>query len=127
MMDKLSNEKLIKYGNKFFNLKKYPGAIRIFYNILRNNPSKKIKLGAYIGLGNSLRAEYEIELAEKMYKNALNIAENLEDTKMIELIDKKIKNIYVFKKERDLNPVQIGFFMRTIMKLLSFLGKTDWF
>ncbi|MFX0132791.1 MAG: tol-pal system YbgF family protein [Candidatus Hodarchaeota archaeon] len=126
-MVKLSDDRLIKYGNKFFNMKKYPGAIRIFYNVLRNNPSEKIKLKAYIGLGNSLRAKYEIELAEKMYKKAMHIAENLEDTEMIKFIDKRIENIYIFKKERDLNPVQIGFFMRTIMKLLSFLGKTDWF
>ena len=126
-MVKLSNDKLIKQGNKYLKLKKYPKAIRTFYKILKNNPIQDIEFKAYIGLADSLRAEYEIELAEKIYKQAINFAENLENIEMIKIINKKIKNIYVFKKERDLNPVQIGFFMRAIMKVLSFLGKTDWF
>ncbi|MFX1450393.1 MAG: hypothetical protein ACFFCM_06110 [Promethearchaeota archaeon] len=126
-MVKLSNDKLIKQGNKYFKLKKYPRAIRTFYTILKSSSDENIKLKAYIGLADSLRAEYEIELAERMYNQAIYFAENSENIEIIKVINKKIKNIYVFKKERDLNPVQIGFFMRAIMKALSFLGKTDWF
>ncbi len=126
-MVKLSNNKLIKYGNRHIELRKYPGAIRLFYRVLKNNPRDKIKIQAYLGLGDALRAEYEIELAEEIFKKALNLAEIIEDTKMIKFIEDKIENIYVFKKEQELNPIQIGFFMRAIMKLLSFLGKTDWF
>ncbi|MHA1380124.1 MAG: tetratricopeptide repeat protein [Candidatus Helarchaeota archaeon] len=125
-MTKLSNETLLHYGFKHISKKKYREAIKIFYRIIKNNPSDNVKMKAYIGLGDAVRAEYEIELAEKIYKKALIMAENFEDTKMIKFIDNKIENIYVFKKEREINPIQIEFFMRAIMKLLSFLGKTDW-
>lgn len=126
-MTKLSDEQLIKYGFKYIKLKKYESAIKLFYRVLKSNPNEKIKINAYQGLGDAFRAEYEIALAEKMYNRALILAELLEDTQAIKLLDNKIENIYVFKKERELNPVQIGPFMRSIMKLLSFLGKTDWF
>ena len=126
-MSKSYYRKRLKIGYKFVNSGEYPKAVRAFYKILKSDPDETIKLQAYIGLGDALRAEYEIELAEKMYKKALNTAENLENTEKIKFLDEKIENIYVFKRENDINPVQIGSFMRAIMKLLSFLGKTDWF
>ena len=126
-MVKLTNEQLINKGFEYIRLERYDKAIRLFYNILKTHPNEKFKISAYLGLGNALRAEYEIELAEKMYKNAMNLAELIEDIKMIKLLDDKIENIYIFKKDRDLNPIQIGFFMRAIMKLLSLFGKKDWF
>ncbi|MHA1301373.1 MAG: hypothetical protein ACTSO9_18275 [Candidatus Helarchaeota archaeon] len=123
----ITNEKLLKYGFKHIQLKNYPGAIKLFYKILKNSPSISERIRAFIGLGDSLRGEYEIELALKMYNNALVLAEDIEDSKTIKELDAKIENVYVFKKDREINPFQIGFFMRAIMKLLSFLGKTDWF
>ncbi|MHA1785155.1 MAG: tetratricopeptide repeat protein [Candidatus Helarchaeota archaeon] len=122
-----SFERLIKMGRRAINKRAYNKAIRIFYKVINENPPDELKVQAYIGLGDALRYEYELELAHKMYKKARFLIKILESPDLLRIIENKIENVYVMKKDREIKPVQIEFFMRGVMKLLSKFGKTDWF
>ncbi len=126
MNDKI-NKELLEQAKKNIKSQKFNEAIRLFYKLIKRNPDFEIKVQAYIGLGDVLRYQYELELAEKMYKKALILSRIEERMQLVQLLKEKIENNYVMKKEREIKPVQIEFFMRSVMKLLSKFGKTDWF
>ena len=121
------NELMLKKANNYFNSKKYNDAIRVYYKLIQRKPEIIVKIKAFMGLGKTLKYIYELELASKMYKNAFILARKLKDNELVVQIEKIIENIYVMKKDQDLEAVQIQFFMRSIMSLLSKFGKTDWF
>ena len=121
------NELMLKNANQYLKAKKYNDAIRVFYKLIKKNPSTDIKIKAYIGLGDALRYMYQLELAIKMYEKALILAKKLKNDELEIQIQENIENIYVLKKDRGLEAIQIQFFMRTLMSLLSKFGKTDWF
>ena len=121
------NELILKNANHYLNVKKYNDAIRVFHKLIKKNPSIDMKIKAYIGLGESLKYMYELELASKMYEKALIFAKKIKNDELEIQIQKIIENIYVLKKDRGLVAIQIQFFIRTLMSLLSKFGKTDWF
>ena len=126
MTEKIHGE-ILNQGLKCLKSKKYNEAIRLFYKLIKYKPTVEIQIQAYLGLGDALRYQYELELAELMYKKALIEARINEDMQLVKEIDDKIENNYVMKKDREIKPVQIEYFMRSIMALLSKFGKTDWF
>ena len=90
------NTKLIQLGYRHVELGNFPEAIKIFYKILKSNPDGESEIGALIGLGDALRAEYEIEIAGKIYNRALIRAENLENTELIHILDPSLNVIKDF-------------------------------
>jgi len=121
------NQEIYNQALKNIKSQKYNEAIRLFYKLIKRKPDFDMEVQAYLGLGDALRYEYEIELSELMYKKALIKARINENMQLVRIIEDKIENNYVMKKDREIKPVQIEYFMRSIMKLLSKFGKTDWF
>ena len=121
------HERLLKIGYKKLKSSKYNEAIKCFYRVIKARSTGENRIKAFIGLGDALKYIYELELAEKMYQKASQLARTHELLGLLSEIEDKIINIYVIKKDREIKPVQIEFFMRSIMKLLSKFGKTDWF
>lgn len=124
---KKSSKRLIIKGFKHLALREYEKAIRVFRDIIRDGRSENSKMFAFYGLGDTLRSIHELELAGKMYEKAISLAKLQNNSEMIKELKGRIEKLYVFKKDDNLNPVQIEFFMRSIIKLLSTLGKEDWF
>ena len=121
------NKKILDQAFNHIKSQKYNKAIRLFYKLIKRKPDFDMEVQAYLGLGDALRYEYELELAELMYKKALIKARINENMQLVEILKDKIENNYVMKKDREIKPVQIEYFMRSVMKLLSKFGKTDWF
>ncbi|MHA1404471.1 MAG: hypothetical protein ACTSSI_11960 [Candidatus Helarchaeota archaeon] len=126
-MAKKTGKQLITKGYKYIAARDTEKAIRTFVKLIKGSSNQKLKMFGFLGLGDVLRVIHEIERAEKMYEKAMILAEIQENTKMIQHLDERIETGYIFKKDPNLNPVQIEFFMRSIIKLLSTLGKDDWF
>ncbi|NHI91421.1 MAG: tetratricopeptide repeat protein [Candidatus Lokiarchaeota archaeon] len=121
------NEQWLKKANYYLSKKKYNDAIKIYKNVIRTKPPVDITFSAYLGLGDALKYIYELELAEKFYQKALSLVNKIKKNELSIEIERRIENVYVMKQDRDLNPIQIEFFMRSIMSFLSKFGKTDWF
>ena len=111
MTDK-TNQKMLNQAIKRMKSQRYNQAIRLFYKIIKNKPNFELEVLAYLGLGDALRYVYELELAELMYKKALVRARINENMQLVHVIQDKIENNYVMKKDREIRPVQIEFFMR---------------
>ena len=118
---------MLKKATQYFNTKRYNEAIRVYYKLIKKNPSIDVKIKTYVGLGEALKYIYELELAGKTYEKALLLAKKTKKDELATHIEKIIENIYVMKKDQELDAIQIQFFMRSIMSLLSKFGKTDWF
>lgn len=121
------NELMLEKANQYLKTKKYNDAIRVYFKLIKKNPSIDMKIKTFMGLGEALKYIYELELADKMYGKALLLARKLKNDELETQIEKIIENNYVMKTDQELDAVQIQFFMRSIMSLLSKFGKTDWF
>ena len=125
MARKLTGKQQIEKGYGYISTQQYEKAIHVFKSVIENH-GQNSKMFAFMGLGDTLQALYEVELSEKMYQKSLILAENQENVKMIKKLEEKIERAYIFN-EPGISARGIEFFMRSIMKILSSFGKTDWF
>ncbi|NVM28887.1 MAG: hypothetical protein HWN65_08585 [Candidatus Helarchaeota archaeon] len=118
------SEKILRVSKHLLRKKKAPAAIRyLFYGIHRDPNNVEL----FSCLGDALKQILEYEIALKIYRKGLKLAKDQENEALSEELTSKIENIYVISPEDALEGPQIGFFVRSLMKILSQLGKKDWF
>ena len=118
------SEKILQIGKNLIQKKKGWAAIHyLHYGILHdpNNPA------LYSQLGDALKQAWEYDLALKIYQKGLYLAQTQGMVALIPEIRVKIENIYLIDPKFTNEGPQIGFFIRSIMKMLTHLGKKDWF
>ena len=118
------SEKILRVSKHLLRKKKAPAAIRYLFYGIRQDPNNAELFSC---LGDALKQILEYELALKIYRKGLMLAKDQENEALIKEITSKIENIYVISPEDALEGPQIGFFVRSLMKILSQLGKKDWF
>ncbi len=118
------SEKILQVSKILIQKKKSDKAIRLLYDGIKQDPFNAM---LYSFLGDALKQCSEYDLALKMYQKALYLAEKQGNMDLIKELQVKIENIYIVNPQDAPNGPQIGFFIRTIMKMLSKMGKQDWF
>ncbi len=118
------SEKILRVARKLVQEKKGFAAIRYLYHGIKLDPENA---ELYICLGDALKQSIEFELALIIYNKALYLAKSQEKENLIHEISSKIENVYILSPGDAPDGPQIGFFIRSLMKMLNTLGKKDWF
>lgn len=118
------SEKILRVSRKLVQKKKGFFAIRYLYHGIQLDP-ENVEL--YICLGDALKQSIEFDLALKIYRKALYLARTQGKDDLLKIIDSKIESVYVLSPSDAPAGPQIGFFIRSLMKMLNTLGKKDWF
>ncbi len=118
------SEKVLRISRILIEKKKGAEALRYLQEGIKKDPTN---VALYVCLGDALKQALEYDLALKIYRRALVLAKSGGNPALAEEVQNKIDNIYILKPEDVLDGPQIGFFIRSIMKMLSKLGKQDWF
>ena len=118
------SEKILQSSRNLIQKKKGWAAIRyLHYGILHDPDNAPL----YEQLGDALKQALEYDLALKIYRKGLHLAQTQGMVGLIPEIKAKIENIYLIDPQITTEGPQIGFFIRSIMKMLTQLGKKDWF
>ena len=118
------SEKILRVSKNLLRKKKGFAAIRyLHYGIQRDLENAEL----YICLGDALKQSVEFELALKIYRKALFLAKAQKNQALVDEISSKIENVYIMSAADAPEGPQIGFFIRSLMKMLNQLGKKDWF
>ncbi len=117
-------EKVLRIGRILVEQKRGIDAIRYLYEGIKQDP---MRVELYFCLGDALKQSLEYDLALKIYQKALFLAKKQGKEGLVEEIQEKIESLYLVSPEDVEKGPQIGFFIRSIMKMLSSLGKQDWF
>lgn len=118
------SEKILRVSRKLLQKKKGFAAIRYLHYGIRRDP-ENAELFMY--LGDALKQSVEFKLALKIYRKALYLAKAQNNQALIAEISSKIENAYIMSAADAPEGPQIGFFIRSLMKMLNQLGKKDWF
>ena len=118
------SEKALRIAKILIDKKKGFEAIRYLYEGLGQDPNN---IELYISLGDALKQSLEYDLALKIYRKGLFLAQKQKNLDLIEIIKTKLDKFYILSSEEVREGPQIGFFIRSIMKMVSQLGKKDWF
>jgi tetratricopeptide (TPR) repeat protein len=118
------SEKVLRISRILIHKKRGVDAIPYLYSGIQQDPNNP---ELYLELGNALKQSLEYQVALKIYHKALQLAPQQENLGLIQKITDKIENFYLLGVEDVLEGPQIGFFIRSIMKMVSQLGKKDWF
>ncbi|HUY00211.1 MAG TPA: hypothetical protein VMV49_11690 [Candidatus Deferrimicrobium sp.] len=118
------SEQILRISRILIQKKKGFDAVRYLYYGITQDPTN---VELYLELGNALKQSLEYKIALKIYKKALQLAQMQENSDLIQKISNKLENFYLLSPEDVLEGPQIGFFIRSIMKMVSQLGKKDWF
>jgi tetratricopeptide (TPR) repeat protein len=118
------SEKILQLGNRLIQKKKGFAAIRyLHYGIVHDPNNAEL----YACLGDALKQSLEYDLALKIYRRGLSLAKANGNNEIAQEIKIKIDTIYSISPQFIIEGPQIGFFIRSIMKMLTQLGKKDWF
>ena len=118
------SEKILRISRILIEKKRGAEAFRYLQEGIKKDPTN---VTLYVCLGDALKQALEYELALRIYRKALFLAKSGGNSTQIEEVQNKIENIYILRPQDVLEGPQIGFFIRSIMKMLSKLGKQDWF
>lgn len=118
------SDKILRVSRKLLQNKKGFHAIRYLYHGIKLDPEN---VALYICLGDALKQSIEFDLALKIYQKALYLAKKQKNNSIRQEILTKIENIYILSPSDAPEGPQIGFFIRSLMKMLNVLGKKDWF
>ncbi len=118
------SEKILQIGKNLIQKKKGAAAIHYLHYGILHDPNNAALFGQ---LGDALKQALEYDLALKIYRKGLCLAQTQGKVALIQEIRVKIENIYLIDPQFTNEGPQIGFFIRSIMKMLTQLGKKDWF
>lgn len=118
------SEKILQIGKSLTQKKKGTFAIHYLHYGILHDPNNA---ALYSQLGDALKQELEYDLALKIYRKGLSLAQTQGMAALVQEIKTKMENIYVIDPKLTNEGPQIGFFIRSIMKMLTQLGKKDWF
>jgi len=118
------SKKILEISNKLIQKRKGFAAIRyLYYGIVHDPTNAEL----YACLGNALKQSLEYNLALKIYRRGLSLAKANGTNALAQEIKTRMDDIYSTSPQDILKGPQIGFFIRSIMKMLTQLGKKDWF
>ncbi|MHA1267529.1 MAG: hypothetical protein ACTSRS_20000 [Candidatus Helarchaeota archaeon] len=120
----MNSQKILQISRRLILHKKGRIAIRYLYYGIQHDPENVELL---LCLGDALKQMVELDLALKIYKKALTLAKKYRKKAFIDQISTKIENVYILTPNEVPKSAQIGFFIRSLMKMLNQLGKKDWF
>ena len=118
------SEKILQIGKRLTQNKKGVAAIHYLHYGILHDPNNA---ALYAQLGDALKQALEYDLALKIYRKGLSLAQTQGLGALVQEIKVKMENIYIIDPKLVDEGPQIGFFIRSIMKMLTQLGKKDWF
>lgn len=118
------SEKILRVSRILLQKKRGAEAVWYLYEGIRQDSTNA---HLYACLGDALKQSLEYDVALKIYRKALYLAQQQKNAALIGELNTKIETIYVLNPMDVVKGPQIGFFIRTLMKMLSKLGKQDWF
>lgn len=118
------SKKILQVGRTLLQQKKGAAAIRYLYHGIRHDPDNA---DLFSCLGDAIKQITEYEIALRIYRKALHLARAQGNESLIKELSEKIENVFVVSPADAPSGPQIGFFIRSLMKMLSQLGKRDWF
>lgn len=120
----MKSDKIVAVSKKLIDHKRGFAAIRYLFFGIQEDPTDG---RLYLCLADALKQSVEFEIALKIYQKALKLAQKQENQVLIDEITTKIDNVFILSSVDAPKGTQIGFFIRSLMKMLNTLGKKDWF